>query len=773
MPPKSAKKERKPLWLECDKCGTKIINEKMKNHTNECGTLNGYGISNQIFKSTLTHSLPLEIDSKDTSTTYLQRFVFIPESVCVICNFTMNCNLLIELDEKKYVRTSWTVSDKHMDSFFSNSEEFKLEFSSNKPINISRFNSQSVRLMQSIELHMSEKLQDKKNIERLLRVKLKDTIIHSSNIFVIDFLNKKIKFTIKSMTAFPEDDISEKFSQINLNNDHFYMFTDKSLIKLTNESEHSSLNSENKLKFSLSQIGGLEDVIEDLRKTLNCVLGIETTSSMMKLSRGVLIHGIPGSGKSMLTHALASSYSTAKIIVIDSWKIFSKFYGESESNLKKHFDDAFLIYPTPAIIIIDEISNICPKNDSSDAVRRVSSSLALLLDSLHIKRNASKTFVFVNTSNLDNVDPAIRRSGRLDYEIEVPVPNTEIRHKILNKMLLKHQQNLTKDEVKEIAKHTHGFVGADLENLISKSMKVVKINGSFKETFSFSDIMNNLSSVKPSAMRELLIEKPDIKWSDIGGMKDLKLKLKQIVEWPINHPETFARLGIKPPRGLLMFGPPGCSKTMIAKALATESNLNFISIKGSDLFSMWVGESEKAVRDLFVKARQLSPCIIFFDEIDAIGGERSAESGSSVKERVLAQILTEIDGVHVLKNVIIIAATNRPDLIDKAIMRPGRLDRIVYVQLPDAETRKEIFEIKLKKIPIADDVKIDDLVNRTSGYSGAEIEAICKEAALKALEDSFDVENISVKYFYKALEIVKPRTSPELMQLYHEYEMRQ
>lgn len=219
-----------------------------------------------------------------------------------------------------------------------------------------------------------------------------------------------------------------------------------------------------------------------------------------------------------------------------------------------------------------------------------------------------------------------------------------------------------------------------------------------------------------------------------------------------------------------MFGAPGCSKTMIAKALATESNLNFISIKGSDLFSMWVGESEKAVRDLFIRARQLAPCIIFFDEIDAIGGER--ESGSSVKERVLAQILTEIDGVNVLKNVIIIAATNRPDLIDKALMRPGRLDRIVYVKLPDDETRREIFKIKLRNIPIAKDVDIELLVNKTNGYSGAEIEAVCKEASLSALEESFEIEEISMKFFEKALEIVRPRTSPELLQIYHEYEKR-
>lgn len=618
---------------------------------------------------------------------------------------------------------------------------------------------------------MSEEIQELKDVERLIRAKLKNTIVHPSNSIVVDFLSKKLKFVVKSIAALPEDDIVEKLAQIQLSDDdHFYLIDARTSVKIISKNDNETKDDVKLPKFALSQIGGLDEVIRELQTTMDLALGVIEPSSSMKIARGVLIHGHSGSGKSILCQALAASYTTAKVSTIDSWKIFSKFYGESETNLKKHFDEAFLMYPTPSIIIIDEISNICPKNDSSDAVRRVSSLLSSLLDSLHVKQNGSKIFVLANTNSLDYVDPAIRRSGRLDYEVEIPVPNSEMRDKILTKMLASYQ--LTSTEITEIAKHTHGYVAADLENLIAKSMTMEKSDGKFTSTLSFVNMIGNLSMVKPSAMRELLIEKPNVKWSDIGGMKDLKLKLRQIVEWPINHPETFERLGIKPPRGLLMFGPPGCSKTMIAKALATESNLNFISIKGSDLFSMWVGESEKAVRDLFVKARQLSPSIIFFDEIDAIGGERSAESGSSVKERVLAQILTEIDGVNVLKNVIIIAATNRPDLIDRALMRPGRLDRIVYVQLPDAETRAEIFKIKLAKIPIADDVKTDELVERTLGYSGAEIEAVCKEAALKALEDSFEVSQIEMKYFSKALELVKPRTSQELLQLYSDYESR-
>lgn len=604
-----------------------------------------------------------------------------------------------------------------------------------------------------------EELQEVKDVERLVRAKLKGTIVHPGNSIVVDFLGKKIKFAVKVLLAVPEVDIAEDFAQIQLDDDQFYSIDERTSVKIVDGSVDGMKDEEP--RFTLNQIGGLDGVINDLKRSMDLALGILKSDSSMKKSRAVLVHGLAGSGKSLLCQALAGSYPMAHKIRIDSWKVFSKFFGESEANLKKHFDDAFRMFPTPTIIVIDEIANICPKNDSSGAARRVSMMLTSLLDGLHVKRDGSKVFVIANTSNLDNVDLAVRRSGRLDYEVEIPVPDAKMRGLILEKMLAVHQ--VTEGDIREIAKHTHGFVGADLENLIAKSMK---LDGTC------SNILANLSLVKPSAMRELLVEKPNVRWSDIGGMGDLKLKLRQIVEWPLTFPETFHRLGIKAPRGLLMFGPPGCSKTMIAKALATETNLNFISIKGSDLFSMWVGESEKAVRDLFVKARQLSPCIIFFDEIDAIGGERSAESGSSVKERVLAQILTEIDGVQVLKNVIIVAATNRPDLIDRALMRPGRLDRIVYVKLPDVETRAEIFKIKLAKIPIAGDVNIEELVRRTDGYSGAEIEAVCKEAALKALEDSFEVEHIDMKFFNTALEIVQPRTSKELLQLYSEYEKR-
>lgn len=778
MPPKSAKKESKSLWYNCDKCNVKLPQAKLQSHESECGK-NEFGIVNESFiTNSIITTLPPELELKEAPKIFLQRFLFIPESICNFCRFSMGSKVLIQYGNKQFVKESWTINDKHVDGIFCSASGYLLYNCNHMPffqtflivielqaepsnkIIITKL-TENVQLANSIELNMLTDLQNTKELEILLKAKLKNTVIHQDTDICIEFLNKTVWFSIARVDCMLEsDDIADQMAQINLTGNKFYMVELTTAIKIRKSSTEPDSTSKGP---SLKDIGGLDDQITDLRRIMT--VAIETNdSSSTKLTRSVLIHSTSGCGKSMLCRALANSFPNAHQIHIDSWKIFSKFYGETETNLKKHFDEAYSIYPRPSIIIIDEITNVCPKSDSSDAVRRVVALMVSLLDSLHSKRNWSKTFVLCNTNNLDNVDPTIRRSGRLDYEMEIPVPNMDQRGIILEKLL--NYYDLSSDEIKSIARHTHGYVGADLENLIARSVSV--ING--LPILTAQSLMDHLPEVKPSAMRELLIERPDVRWTDIGGMHDVKLKLQQIVEWPLNHPETFQRLGIKPPRGLLMFGPPGCSKTLIAKALATESRLNFIAIKGSDLFSMWVGESEKAVRDVFKRARQLAPCIVFFDEIDAIGGERSA--GSSVKERVLAQILTEIDGVHALRNVIIIGATNRPDLIDSALMRPGRLDRIVYVRLPDAETRQEIFHIKLAKIPIASDVNIDELVEQTNGYSGAEIEAICKEAALRALEESFDIQEISMKYFNAALEMVRPRTSAELLQIYNEYEMR-
>lgn len=604
------------------------------------------------------------------------------------------------------------------------------------------------------------------DLKMILQKHLQNNIYTPRNKISISFFNKKFEFTIKSIKPRSEiDNLESQLSSLSLTAQENYF-----LINFNTRIEIESTRTdevENTLKVNkIEQIGGLDSVLTEIRETMNLALGKSNLIPNLKISRGILLHGPSGCGKSLVSEAMALE-SEALVLNINASEIFSKFFGETESNLVSHFNKAFNNYPKPTIIIIEELKNLCPKNDNVDAVKRVSSSFMTLLDSLHTRNDGSKIFVIGTTNNPDNLNPSVRRSGRLDYEIEIPVPNPGGREEILKKLFKKTENNLSECEIKEVATVTHGFVGADLASLITKAaINSLKSDSIVK----ISDINFALTQIKPSAMREVLIESPNILWTDIGGQHDLKLKLKQAIEWPITHPETFERLGIRPPRGVLMFGPPGCSKTMIAKALATESKVNFLSIKGPELFSMWVGESERAVRELFRKARQVAPSIIFFDEIDAIGGERSSEGGgSSVKERVLAQLLTEMDGVNLLNNVTIVAATNRPDLIDKALMRPGRIDRIVYVKLPDAETRSEIFKIKLKKMPIADDVSIENLVDQTEGYSGAEIQAVCNEAALNSLEISLNATIVNWSNFQVACKVIQPRTTSDLLNLYDEY----
>lgn len=478
-----------------------------------------------------------------------------------------------------------------------------------------------------------------------------------------------------------------------------------------------------------------------------------------------------------LVDKISQTHQRPLILKINTNEIYSKFLGETEKNLASYFEQIYTHYPNPTLIIAEEVEMLCPKNESNQLVQRVAMAFMSMIDALNHRRKAERCFVLATTSNPDLLNPGLRRYGRLDLEIEIPVPTSSGRKEILDCLLSKvTSHTVLQSEIEEIAQITHGFVGADLSNLIYKaSLNALKRCNNMSCICS-KDIMAALTIVKPSAMREVMIECPNVRWSDIGGQSDLKHKLKQAIEWPLKYNEKFEKFGIKAPRGILMYGPPGCCKTMIAKALATESRLNFISIKGPELFSMWVGESERAVREVFRKARQVAPSIIFFDEIDAISSERcdatSGGSGSSVKERVLTQLLTELDGVVPLENVTILAATNRPDMIDKALLRPGRIDRIIYVGLPDMEARREIFKLKLNKMPVADDVNVNKLAEKTEGYSGAEIHAVCQEAVFKGLEESFDIPFISYTHFEYALRTVPPRTSPDLLRLYDEYRQR-
>lgn len=647
------------------------------------------------------------------------------------------------------------------------------------------------------------------DIRKVLITHMCGNIYLASNHITVNFFNKNFTFAIKEIKfdSNVDDNLINQFQSMNLTTDtNCFLFTTTTHLDLyesvTKEDDSEKSSSPSKL----SCIGGFSDIIDQLKDNMNIALGNLKIASNFFVPRSVLLIGQHGSGKTLLCDAITEE-SDALIIKITATEIFSKFFGETESKLLSYFEKAYKNFPNPTIIIIEEVSSICPKETKEESTKRVQMAFLNVLDEIHKRKEASRLFLIATTSSIDNVNLAIRRFGRLDVEIEIPVPDPVTREQILLKQLQFVKHDLCENDVKIIANNSHGFIASDLSNLVAKAtLHSIRKNLHVEPIISLTDIQYSFSHVVPSAMKEVVIKSPNVKWSDIGGQDELKLQLKQAIEWPLHHPEVFNRLGISCPRGefnidfkfngipsmccytinmskyrfkitltlhsigILMFGPPGCSKTMIAKALATESKVNFLSIKGPELFSMWVGESERAVRDLFLKARQVAPSIIFFDEIDAIGSERSSSaSGSSVKERVLTQLLTEMDGVNALTNVTIVAATNRPDLIDKAIMRPGRLDRIVYVRLPDSKTRYDIFRIKLSKMPVSSDVDIDALVEKTNGYSGAEIQAICQEAAIYALEENFNVETIEWKYFVKAINNVAPRTSPELLKIYDDY----
>ncbi|XP_063046292.1 ATPase family gene 2 protein homolog A isoform X2 [Engraulis encrasicolus] len=533
-----------------------------------------------------------------------------------------------------------------------------------------------------------------------------------------------------------------------------------------------------------SMIGGLSSQLDTIRETIELPLKHPQLfkSYGIPAPRGVLLYGPPGTGKTMIGRAIANEVG-AHMTVINGPEIMSKFYGETEARLRQIFAEAS--QRRPAIIFIDELDALCPKREGAqnEVEKRVVASLLTLMDGIGSEGHTGQLLVLGATNRPHALDPALRRPGRFDKELEVGVPGASERADILRKLLRPMPCRLSEQEVLELAEVAHGYVGADLAAVCKEAglhaLRRASGTGSRLSdaevmdviTVTFADLQQAMSEVKPSAMREVAVDVPKVCWSDVGGMAEVKLKLKQAVEWPLRHPEAFQRMGIKPPKGVLLYGPPGCSKTMIAKALANESGLNFLAIKGPELLSKYVGESERAVREVFRKARAVAPSIVFFDEIDALAAERGSSSRSSgVGDRVLAQLLTEMDGIEQLKAVTVLAATNRPDMIDKALMRPGRLDRIIYVPLPDADTRREIFTLQFRSMPVEQEVQAEELVALTEKYSGAEIAAVCREAALLALQEDIKAQSVARSHFESALRAVKPRVPASLIQSYMDYQ---
>ncbi len=634
----------------------------------------------------------------------------------------------------------------------------------------------------------------------------------------------------ESMMGFGFSDI--KFVVVETSPKEAVLITEQTEIVLNPEAVE--LKEEEKLpEVAYEDIGGLSEEIKKIREMVELPLKHPEIFERLGIEppKGVLLHGPPGTGKTLLAKAVANE-TNANFILINGPEIMSKYYGQSEENLRKKFEDAEK--SAPSIVFIDEIDAIASKREEThgEVEKRVVAQLLALMDGLQSRGKV----VVIAASNIPNsLDPALRRPGRFDREIEINVPNKEGRLDILKI----HTRNMPLDKtvnMKELAAITHGFVGADMAALAKEAAMIVlrrvlpDVN--LKEEKSSipkevlekliinqKDFLNALKVVRPSALREVLMEIPTVKWDEIGGMNEVKQELKEAVEWPLKNPEVFTRLGVRPPKGILIYGAPGTGKTLLAKAVATESEANFISVNGPELLSKWVGESEKAIRKIFIKARQTSPTIVFFDEIDSIAPRRGLSADSHVTERVVNQLLTEMDGLKEMHDVVVIAATNRPDMIDTGLLRPGRFDRIILAQVPDEKARLEIFKVHSKDMPInyaswdiddlaesqkrrdkksniaskmagdeptserdiqnkkiknEEEIKVTnqrdvcllDLAKKTEGYVGADIEAICREAAMTALRENMKSKEVTKKNFDLALQRIRPSVTKDVKEAY-------
>ena len=531
-------------------------------------------------------------------------------------------------------------------------------------------------------------------------------------------------------------------------------------------------------RITYDELGGLKNEVQKIREMVELPMRHPELFEKIGVEapKGVLLYGPPGTGKTLLAKAVAGE-TNANFTYLSGPEIMGKYYGESEERLREFFKQAE--ENTPSIIFIDEIDSIAPKREevSGDVEKRIVSQLLTLMDGM---KSRGKVVVIAATNRPDSLDPALRRPGRFDREIEIGIPDEEGRLAILNI----HTRGMPIDEkvdLKAISKITHGFVGADLEVLAKeaamRSLRRImpeidldqeKISQEILQKIQITneDFRDALKEVRPSALREVLIQTPNVTWDDVGGLESLKEELREAIEWPIKHKDAFDYVNVETPKGILLHGPTGTGKTLIAKAVAKMTESNFISIKGPELLSKWVGESEKGVREIFRKARLAAPCIIFLDEIDALVPRRGGSSDSHVTENVVSQILTEIDGLEELHNVLIIGATNRLDIVDPAILRPGRFDRIIEVPLPDAKGRSNIFKIHTKKKPLAKDVDLEKIVERTDGFSGAEIAAIANRAGITALKRYVNGKSSSVKEIeisqndlIDAIRKVKPKIS--------------
>jgi transitional endoplasmic reticulum ATPase len=528
---------------------------------------------------------------------------------------------------------------------------------------------------------------------------------------------------------------------------------------------------------SYEDIGGLHEEISRVREMIELPLKHQELFDRLGIDppKGVLLHGPPGTGKTLIAKAVANE-SGANFYTINGPEIMSKYYGQSEENLRKVFDEAEK--NAPSIVFIDEIDAIAGKRSEThgEVEKRVVSQLLTLMDGL---KGRGKLITIGATNIPDQIDPALRRPGRFDREIRIDAPDRDGRKEILQI----HTRGMPQAEsvdLDKLADITYGYVGADLAALARESAmnalrrylpeinleEPIPVEVLEKMEVTMDDFVNAHRGIEPSAMREFIVEVPKVSWKEVGGLEDAKQNLKEAVEWPLTKPEVFKKMGIETPSGILLYGPPGTGKTLLAKAVAHESKANFISIKGPEVMSKWVGESEKAVRELFKKAKQVAPTIVFLDELDSIAPKRGAYSGSHVTDSVVNQLLTSIDGLESMEGVVIVAATNRPDIIDPGLLRPGRFDRLILIQSPDLEARREILKIHTKNMPLSENVDLNEIADLTENYSGADIESLCREAAMLAIRENDQADTVHRRHFEEAMKSVSASITENIKKFY-------